>query len=258
MTGKYLRFAALRFVIGMLAACYALPRPAIAQTGTASECTVPTDLVQDDPLLPATTQKLRAKQPLTILAIGGSSTLGEAAGSVDQAYPRMLELALRRRFPGNDITVVNKGVAGQTSEQMVDRFSRDIVPAAPSLVIWETGTEEAVKGAEVDEFAQTLQSGIAILHAKHIDVMLIDMQFSQDTASVINFEPYLKAMSQVGDVEEAYVFRRFDIMKYWNDNDVFRFDDVEKKDRKALAAKVYACLGDLLANAIVYAARPEE
>ena len=85
--------------------------------------------------------------------------------------------------------------------------------------------------------------------------MLIDMQYSPDTTSVINFQPYLDGLHKVGDLTNAYVFHRYDIMKYWSDAGVFRFTDVPKADRPELATKVYACLGERLADAIAYAAR---
>jgi hypothetical protein len=44
-------------------------------------------------------------------------------------------------------------------------------------------------------------------------------------------------------------------MKYWSDAGVFNFTDVPKDERRQLAAMVYACLGERLADAIAYAVR---
>ena len=59
----------------------------------------------------------------------------------------------------------------------------------------------------------------------------------------------------MGSLTQTYVFRRYDIMKYWSDNGVFQFTDVPTGERRALAARVYACLGARLADAIGYASR---
>jgi acyl-CoA thioesterase I len=246
---KHLRYL---IVLGAL-----LPLPAAAQGSTAppSGCEAPAELVQDSPQLPEVAERLKAKQALVIVVIGGSSTTGRAAGDGDAAYPHQLELALQRRYPGVGITVLNKGVASETADQMAARMERDAVAESPALVLWEVGIADAVRASDLDEFTAALQAGITQLHEHRIDAMLIDMQYSPDTTSVINFQPYLDGLHKIGDLANAYVFHRYDIMKYWSDAGVFRFTDVPKADRRELATKVYACLGERLADAIAYAAR---
>lgn len=232
-----------------------LPSPILAQQGGAVACNAPAELVQDEPQFPQVIQRLKAKQALSIVAIGGSSTSGRAAGDVDAAYPHQLELALRRRYPDVPITVLNKGVARETADEMAARIKRDALPANPALVLWEVGITDAVRGTDLDAFTETLRDGVTRLHERQIDVMLIDMQYSPDTTSVIDFQHYLDGLHQIGDLTGAYVFRRYDIMKYWSDAGAFNFTDVPKGERRQLAASVYACLGERLADAIAYGAR---
>jgi lysophospholipase L1-like esterase len=230
-----------------------MARAMAAESG--SDCHVPGEFVADDPKLKVTAEHFRAKQPVTIVAVGGASTAGTAAGNGDQyGYPRQLEQALRRRHPGLAITVVNKGVPRQLTEQMVERFSTDVIPADPTLVIWETGTVDAVRGIDVDQFTDAVQQGIAALRQHNFDVMLINMQYNPSTGSVINFEPYLEALNHVSDLDDVLLFRRFDIMKYWSESGVFDFVDVPKERRVQLAEEVYRCLGESLAEAIDHAA----
>ena len=80
------------------------------------------------------------------------------------------------------------GRSRQTARQMLERFPTDVIPEDPVLVIWETGTTDAVRGVGVDDFAATLQTGIDELKAHGIDVMLVDLQFSHSTTTVIDFE----------------------------------------------------------------------
>ena len=242
----------------LLALCVIWPaQPSSAQAPDASiDCSVPAELIEDDPTLPATAARLQAKQPLVIAAIGGSSTIGTGAGdNTDTAYPHQLQLALAKRYSDASISVLNKGMPRQVARQMLDRFERDLADSHATLVLWEVGVTDAVRQTDPDEFANTLQEGIAWLRDHEMEVMLIDMQFSPDTTAVINFQPYLDTLHQVGDLSQTYVFRRYDIMKYWSENGVFQFTDVPKGERRALAAKVYACLGARLADAIAYAAR---
>jgi lysophospholipase L1-like esterase len=221
-----------------------------------SNCAVPSELVEDDPKLPAVAQAFQARRPVTIVAIGGASTAGTAAGGGEEnAYPHRLEDALRQRHPGVSITVLNKGVARQTAGDMVGRFAADVYPYHPTLVIWETGTVEAVRGLDPEAFAAQLQAGIADLRAHQTEVMMMDMQYSRSTTSVINYEPYLDALHRTADVEDAYLFRRYEMMHYWGENGVFDFVDVPKDRRAALATEVYKCLAERLADAIDYAIR---
>ena len=231
-----------------------LPRSGGAESA-AADCSAPAEIIQDDPQFPDLARRLAEKAPVTIVVLGGSSTVGAAAGDGDAAYPHQLEMAMRRRFPDVPITVINKGVQRQTAQQMAARLKSDVIAANPALVLWEVGTTDAVRATDIDAFAQTLQDGIAELREHGIGVMLIDAQYSPDTSSVINFEPYLNAVHQAGDLSEAYVFRRYDVMKYWSDNGVFSFTDVPQSERSTLAARVYACLGERLADAIIYATR---
>jgi acyl-CoA thioesterase I len=217
------------------------------------DCAAPAELIQDDPKLPLLAARLQQHKPVKIVTIGGSSTAGAAAQSPLQSYPERLEEALRERYPDVEITVVNMGVPRQTAQEMVDRFAKDVIAEDPVLAIWETGTTDAVRGVDVDAFTATIEAGIVSLRAHDIEVMLVDMQYSRRTASVIGFERYLATMHRIADVEEVYLFKRFDIMRFWSDKGVFNFEDVQKSDRARLAADVYDCLGRRIADAIDYA-----
>jgi acyl-CoA thioesterase I len=215
-----------------------------------ARCDVPAELIRVEATLPHVSERLRAKNPVKIVAIGGASTTGAAAGSTDLAYPHRLQEILDRWYPDVPITVVNKGVPRQTAQQMLERFPSDVLAEDPILVIWETGTTDAVRGVEIDDFAAALQGGIDQLKTRSIDIILIDMQFSRSTVTVIDFERYLSTLHRIGEVNELYVFPRFEMMRYWSEQNVFNFDGVAKDARASLAASVYECIGRNLAEAI--------
>jgi acyl-CoA thioesterase I len=100
-----------------------------------------------------------------------------------------------------------------------------------------------------------LQTGIDELKARGIDIMLVDMQFSHSTATVIDFVRYLEALHRAGDVNDVNVFPRFEMMRYWSEQNMFNFDGVAKDQRASLAAKVYECIAGKLAEAIRLALR---
>src|SRR5437899_2748439 len=54
-----------------------------------------------------------AKRPVTIMALGSSSTAGAGASTPEASYPARLEAELHSHFPGVAITVHNRGVNGE-------------------------------------------------------------------------------------------------------------------------------------------------
>ena len=213
-------------------------------------CNAPAELLHDDPPLPNVSARLKSNGPLTIVAIGGGSTAGRAAGNPDLAYPRRLQDTLLQRHPSLKVVVINKGIPRQTAHDMVERFEKDVLSQSPSLVIWETGTVDAVRGIDSSDFARTIQEGIDLLRSKPTDIILMDMQYSRSTATIINFDPYIEAMRRVADLNDVFMFRRYDVMKYWRDIGVFNFDDVPKAEQAKMAIQVYDCIARRLADAI--------
>jgi len=214
------------------------------------ECATPPELVETETQLPHLAARLNAHQPATIVAIGGASTIGQAAGSPDLSFPHQLEQILAQIYPKGSIAVVNKGVPRQSARQNLERFATDVFAEDPVMVIWETGINDAVRGTDVDEFAETLQTGVDELKNRAIDTVMVDMQFSKSATALINFEAYLKALHRVGDLAEVYVLPRYAMMRYWSEQKVFNFDEVAPADRAKLAARVYDCIAYKLAQVI--------
>ena len=65
----------------------------------------------------------------------------------------------------------------------------------------------------------------------------------------------MNALHRVGDVNDVNVFPRFEMMRYWSEQNVFNFDGAAKDERASLAARVYECIADKLAEAIRLALR---
>lgn len=252
MTRPIVMLAAALIVAALVVGPVAAQAPAAPKPG---QCAVPADLIASDPTLPGLAKRFHDRQPVVIVAIGGASTAGVAAGGPANAYPQRLQEALARLHPGVAITVINKGVPRQTTREMIARFSADVLAAKPNLVIWETGTVDAVRSAEIDDFATALGDGISALRAGGAAVMLVNMQYNPSLASVIDFGPYLDALDRAADLDDVYLFDRYQIMRYWSDNGRFDLVDVPKDKQAALAGEIYRCLGETMAGALDRAAR---
>jgi hypothetical protein len=175
------------------------------------------------------------------------------ASGPEAAYPTRLEAALKAHFPAANIQVVNKGVSRQSARQMLDRLASDVLTERPALVVWETGTAEAVRGAEVDDFINALLTGVDKMGEAGIDVLLMDTQYSRSTARIINFQPYVDAIGQVAGMRDLVIFPRYLLMRTWVDEERFSFADKSPPEARKLADQIYDCLGRLLARSIAKA-----
>ena len=220
----------------------------VGASDQAHECPMPERFYEFEPPLTNTAKALVAGREVVITALGGSSTLGLAAGATALAWPARLGSVLTDRFPSARIKVVNRAVARQTAKQGLERLERDILPLKPNLVIWETGTMEAVRGSEVDAFRETVRTGVDELRAAGVEVVLMNMQFSRETDAMIHFEPYLIALRQVADATETPLFRRRGVMRYWAENGLIDLRVKDDKKRRQLAVKLYDCLGRAMAD----------
>lgn len=237
----------------MVMAALAASLPAEAQAPRVQlppVCQVPDELLTDPSPLPNTLKQIRSQRPLKVVALGSSSTLGMGASGPEAAYPARLEAALKAHFPAATIQVINKGVSRQSARQMLDRMVSDVLGERPALVVWETGTAEAVRGAEVDDFVSALLAGVDKMGEAGIDVVLMDTQYSRSTARIINFQPYVDAIGQVAGMRDLVLFPRYLVMRTWVDEDRFSFADKSPAETRKIADQIYDCLGRLLARSI--------
>ena len=231
----------------------------LLRTAPAQElgCAVPASFYDTEPTLPKTATALASGQTVSIVAIGGASTLGHAAGSADLAWPARLAVALTNRFPGAHVTVDNRAVARQTAQEMASRLDREVIAVKPTLVIWETGTTDAVQDTDLDEFRQTLQAGIDRLRESGVEVVVMDMQFARQTHAVINFDRYESVLREVTDANHVPLFRRHDIMHHWAENGLFDLMTGDHDKLHLVASRLYDCIGRAVADFITRDVHPE-
>jgi acyl-CoA thioesterase-1 len=70
-------------------------------------CVAPPGFDRFDTPLKRVAGRISAHQPLTIVAIGSSSTFGAGASSLAMSYPSRLAVELRALLPRSSITVIN-------------------------------------------------------------------------------------------------------------------------------------------------------
>lgn len=102
---------------------------------------------------------------MRIVALGDSLTVGEnefdLSDSDDYAsYPRYLEILaqehLRGRQTRTEVNVINKGMCGDLTSGMVERFSQDVVEEKAEYVIILGGTNDVGWGVDEAVIARNL------------------------------------------------------------------------------------------------------
>jgi lysophospholipase L1-like esterase len=214
-------------------------------------CEVPAGFFADQPLLPKTVKALNQGGKILIVAVGGGSTLGNAAGNLESTWPGRLGGALVQRYPNAQITLVNRGAARLSAATLASRLERDILDLHPTLVIMDVGTTDTVRNTDPDDFRNALQSSIEQLQADGPEIILMDMQFSRRTHAVLNFERYLSVLREVADVYDVPLYSRHELMRIWAEaNPSFDAFERESEKRRAFAVWLYGCIGNSLADFI--------
>jgi hypothetical protein len=219
-----------------------------ARAAETNACAVPESLLPADNSLKRVAEAVSKTRELRIAVIGTASSVipGEGPGS---AYPARLEAALKERLPGVKVTVTAHTKPRQAASEMVRELQQIIVDEKPALVVWQTGTYDAVRGLDPEEFRIALDEGVEILHSGGADVVLMNMQYSPRTESMIAIGSYVDNFRWVSREREVPVFDRLSIMRHWSENGVFDLYAANKD--MATARRVHDCLGRALATLIV-------
>ena len=227
------------------------PSQAAPPQASPQACEVPAYLLSTESLLPKVTEAVKNGRPLTILVVGSrSSTI---AASADSAYPAKLQAALKEKLPSIPINLSVELQTGKTAEETDAVLVKLVEAKRPTLVIWQTGTVDAMRSVDPDDFRGAVGEGVAALQNAGADVVLINLQYSPRTETMISAPPYLDNLRVVAQQHSVPLFDRFAIMRHWNDaGDFDLFSTFHGPD---MAKRVHACLGRALSKFVLDAAR---
>lgn len=226
--------------------------PALAEEPP--ECQIAQHQVEYTFALPNVARSLTDKK-LAILVVGSASSTLPGSNGVKDAYPARLQKVLSERLPGAAVKVTADVKPHRTAEAMVKTLKAELAAAKPALMIWQTGTVDAMQSVDPDQFTATLVQGIALARAAGADVVFINPQYSPRTESMIALGTYTSDMRWVALQHEVPLFDRFEIMKLWAD--LGTFDLTAAADKLAVAGRVHNCIGWLLSDLIIGAVKTD-
>lgn len=262
-------------LLGLLAAP---PAPAMPD-----RCAAPGEAAGTADDMPHVAVSLRAGHRLDVLTVGsatvfspeaaltpgtvtgralGLSQSAEAASAKsptpdvsERAFPQHMAVALRAAVPGVDVRVTVRGGRGMSAADMLDVLREELAARPYQLVIWQTGTVEAVRNLPPADFAQTLSDGAALVQDANADLVLVDPQFSRFLQTNANLDPYALALQQVAAMPGVLLFHRYDLMRTWVNEGQIDLERTPKADRQKAVEILHACLGAHLARLLLNSTR---
>ncbi len=198
---------------------------------------------------PSLTRKIARHEPIRILAIGSSSTEGAGASSPDYTYPAQLEDELSESWK-DGVTVVNAGKGGETVIQTIERLEAVLKGQNFDLVIWQVGTNDAIKGVDEEAFRALLERGISAVKSAGSSLILLDQQYFPTIKDMNRYERFVQAVNNLGQERKVSVFSRYALMQDWNSRSAEELRSMLSSDGFHMSDKGYDCLADHVADAI--------
>jgi len=227
---------------------------AATNAGPPAACNVTLDQVRLDLPLVHTARVLASGKPLKIVALGSSSTYGAGASTSAASYPSRLADELARRFPGHEITILNRGVNGNEAADMLARLDTAVIAEKPDLVLWQVGTNSVLRDKPLQPHAPLLHEGLARMKATGADVVIIDPQYAPRVISKPMCEGMVSLIATTAKAEHVGVFHRFELMRRWRETEQLPFETFVSTDGLHMNDWSYACLAKALGVAIAEAA----
>ena len=240
----------LGFILGLTMLAGVLTAVPARAEDAAQSCDVPAYLLTTESTLPKVADAVKSGRPLDILVIGSRSSTISTSEAI--AYPARLQVALKQRLPSVTINLSVELQAKKTAEEVASGFVKLMEVKRPTLVIWQTGTVDAMRSVDPDDFRTAVDEGVAALQNAGADVVLMNLQYSPRTETMISVPPYVDNMRVVAQQHDVPLFDRFAIMRQWNE--AGDFDLFSATHGLELAKRVHDCLGQALSQFVIDAA----
>jgi acyl-CoA thioesterase I len=199
--------------------------------------------------LRALSRAVRARSHVKVLAIGSSSTAGVGASSPSATYIAKLETSLEGSLQGMDFDVVGRGLGGEEAQGAADRMKKEVEETKPDLVVWQLGTNDALRHVSIDKFKSCVKTTISWLAENKIDVVLVDPQYGDALTKDEHYEKVVAALADVARESRVLLVDRFEAMRELQRErgDLFYLsaDKLHPNDRG------HRCMAEQLARAIV-------
>ncbi len=194
---------------------------------------------------------IEGERPVGILAVGSGSTTGANGDQPDHAFPYRMVDALRDDLPHVTFNLTVLGGRGMSAEQMLPLVTAQVRQSPPQLVLWQTGTVEAIHAMRANGMRQALREGLDAIRKAGGSLVLIDPQFSRALRANTDIDPYETELQQVAALPDAVLFHRYDLTRAWALQGQIDPERAATDTRQAVLVQLNACLGQVLARFVL-------
>jgi hypothetical protein len=215
------------------------------------KCDVPDSFISSEADLSHVIDQIKTQRALDISVVGTGSSALPGPDGAHFAYPARLEATLRQMLQGVTVKVTAHIQTRTANTDMVAGLAKILADDKPSLVIWQTGTTDAISGVAPEDFRVSLDDGVTAIETAGANVVLMNMQYSPRTDSMLDVGPLADVMRIVAQQHGALLFDRLGLMRNWNDSGTFDLYAATKN--YDMARRVHECIGWALATQIMTA-----
>jgi lysophospholipase L1-like esterase len=128
-------------------------------------------------------------------------------------------------------------------------MKKEVEETKPDLLVWQVGTNDAIRHVSLDSFKTCLRTTLAWLADNKIDVVLVDPQYGEALAKDAYYEMVVEAVAEVAREQRVLLVDRFEAMREAQrergDPYYLTSDNLHMNDRG------HRCMAEQLARSIV-------
>jgi len=190
---------------------------------------------------------VKAGEAVEVLALGSANTVASGRAG----YPYAMVQALAAALPHTTFRLTIQGGRGLTAADLLDDLRAALKRQHIPLVVWQTGTVEAVRGIRPEELQDVLEDGAALVDAQGGNLVLMDPQFSRFLRANTDIDPYERAIAAAAELPGADLFRRFDLMHGWAEDGTLDLERTAAAEQPAAVTLLNQCVGRALARFVL-------
>jgi hypothetical protein len=209
------------------------------------------DIAPSGATLSALAAAIKAGGPVDVLAVGSATTVGQDGNQGGVSFPYHMIEALHAALPKIDFQLTVKGARGMTAQEMLPLLDAEVAGHAYALVLWQTGTVEAVRGLRPDTLHAALEAGVLHIRARGGDTVLIDPGYSRALRANTEIDPYMQVLRQVAGLPGVVLFPRYDLTRNWVQKGELDVEQAPKAERVAVIDTLHRCVGEALAEFVL-------
>jgi lysophospholipase L1-like esterase len=158
---------------------------------------------------------------------------------------------LSAAWPRVQVSVANAGIGGEIAPETLARLKTVLAERRYDLVIWQVGTNDAVRGGDMAAFRAMIADGIAMVKRAGVSLALLDPQYFPGIREPARYQSYVEAIAEVAKGESVPVFTRYETMREWHDADAQAFRAALAADSFHMSDAGYDCLARDMAAGLV-------